>query len=62
MPRNNYKKANKVHVAIPNTLKRQFSVVVPNSYWCGGVTYIWTGNFWSYLAVSLDLFGRKIIG
>jgi putative transposase len=62
MPKHNCKKANKAHVAIPNILKRQFSVVVPNTYWCGDVTYIWTGNRWSYLAVVLDLFGRKIIG
>jgi putative transposase len=26
------------------------------------VTYIWTGNRWSYLAVVLDLFSRKVIG
>ncbi len=26
------------------------------------MTYIWTGSRWSYLAVVLDLFGRKVIG
>jgi len=61
-PKHNYKKANKEHVAIPNILERQFDVVEPNTYWCGDVTYIWTGTRWSYLAVVLDLFGRKIIG
>jgi putative transposase len=62
IPKHNYKKANKEHVAIPNILERQFAVVEPNTYWCGDVTYIWTGSRWSYLAVVLDLFGRKIIG
>lgn len=62
IPKHNYKKANKEHVAIPNILKRQFAVVEPNTYWCGDVTYIWTGNRWSYLAVVLDLFSRKVIG
>lgn len=26
------------------------------------MTYVWTGTPWSYLAVVLDLFGRKVIG
>jgi putative transposase len=62
IPKHNYKKANKEHVAMPNILERQFAVVEPNTFWCGDVTYIWTGSRWSYLAVVLDLFGRKIIG
>ncbi len=62
IPKHNYKKANKEHVAIPNILERQFDVIEPNTYWCGDVTYIWTGSRWSYLAVVLDLFGRKVIG
>jgi putative transposase len=28
----------------------------------GAVTYIWTGQRWSYLAVVIDLFARKPIG
>ncbi|MBL4821792.1 MAG: DDE-type integrase/transposase/recombinase [Gammaproteobacteria bacterium] len=30
--------------------------------WCGDVTYIWTGNRWSYLAVVMDLCSRKPVG
>jgi putative transposase len=30
--------------------------------WCGDVTYIWTRQRWSYLAVVLDLFARKPVG
>ena len=62
LPDHSYKKANQEHVAIPNTLDRQFSVAKPNQVWCGDVTYIWIGKRWAYLAVVLDLFARKPIG
>ena len=62
LPRHAYKKALQPHVAIPNELSRQFDVNAPNRVWCGDVTYIWTGQRWSYLAVVLDLFARKPIG
>jgi putative transposase len=32
-----------------------------NTYWCGDVKYNLTGNLWSYVAVVLDLFGRKLV-
>lgn len=47
---------------IPNLLKREFSVATPNRVWCGDITYIWTGSKWSYLAVVLDLFSRRVVG
>jgi len=50
------------HVAIPNELSGQFNVNSPNQVWCGDVTYIWTGQQWSYLAVVMDLFDRKPVG
>jgi putative transposase len=34
-------------------------VIAPNQVWCGDVTFIWTGQRWSYLAVVMDLFARK---
>jgi len=58
-PKHAYKKALQLHVAIPNELNRQFNVTVPNQAWCGYVTYIWTGQRWSYLAVVMDLFARN---
>ena len=30
--------------------------------WCTDVTYIWTGDGWSYLAVVLDFFARRPVG
>ena len=62
LPSHKYKKAPQEHVAIPNTLERQFAVNKPNKISCGDVTYIWTGNRWAYLAIVLDLFARKPIG
>jgi putative transposase len=62
LPKHAYKRATQEHVAIPNTLDRQFAVTEPDQAWCGDVTYIWTGNRWVYLAVVMDLFARKPVG
>ncbi len=61
-PQHRYKKTGNEYPEIPNKLNRQFDVVEPNTFWCGDVTFIWTGNRWAYLAVVLDLFSRKVIG
>ena len=47
---------------IPNHLDRQFNVAQPDEVWCGDITYIWTGSGWSYLAVVIDLFARRVVG
>lgn len=62
LPKHTYHKAQQEHTHIPNRLSRQFAVTEPNQVWCGDVTYIWTGQKWSYLAVVIDLFARKVIG
>ncbi len=62
LPKHSYKKTQQEHVHIPNRLNRQFAVTEPNQVWCGDVTYIWTGQRWSYLAVVIDLFARRVIG
>jgi transposase InsO family protein len=43
-------------------LQREFSPSGLNRVWTSDITYIWTRNGWSYLAVVLDLFSRKVIG
>ncbi len=62
LPSHKYKKAAQEHVAIPNTLERQFAVTKPDQVWCGDITFIWTGNRWAYLALVMDLFARKPAG
>jgi putative transposase len=57
-----YKSATIERPDIPNLLNREFDVDSPNQVWCGDITYIWTGNKWTYLAVVLDLFARRVVG
>jgi len=46
----------------PNVLRRRFDPSAPNKVWATDVTYIETGEGWSYLAVMLDLFSRRVVG
>ncbi len=46
----------------PNLLQRKFHAPRPNQAWVGDVTYIATGEGWSYLAILLDLHSRRIVG
>jgi len=46
----------------PNLLDRRFDVSLPNRFWTGDITYIWTDEGWLYLAVVIDLFSRQIVG
>lgn len=62
IPEHRYRKAEQLHLEIPNLLNRQFDVKAPNQAWCGDITYIWTGARWSYLAIVMDLFSRKPVG
>lgn len=46
----------------PNLLERRFSAAAPNQAWVGDITYVWTAEGWSYLAVLLDLYSRRVVG
>lgn len=52
----------KPSVVVDNTLDRQFDVDVPNSVWVTDITYIKTHEGFSYLAVVIDLFSRRVVG
>jgi transposase InsO family protein len=45
-----------------NILDRRFRVTEPNRYWASDITYIPTRQGWLYLAVTMDLYSRRIIG
>ena len=47
---------------VPSVLRRRFRPAAPNVAWVTDVTYIATDVGWSYLAVLLDLFSRRVVG
>lgn len=47
---------------IPNLVKRNFTVSLPDKVWVTDITYVRTWEGWLYVAVVLDLFSRKVIG
>ena len=49
-------------VVADNTLNRQFEVAAPDTVWVTDITYIRTHEGWSYLAVVIDLFSRRVVG
>lgn len=46
----------------PNLLNQDFVTNGPDRVWVGDITYIWTAEGWSYLAVVLDLYSRRVVG
>jgi transposase InsO family protein len=46
----------------PNLLEQNFTTSAPNQAWVGDITYIWTAESWSYFAVLLDLYSRRVAG
>jgi putative transposase len=49
------------HPIAENNLDRQFKVHQPSRVYVGDITYIYTQEGWSYLAVVIDLFSRQIV-
>ena len=52
----------KPSVVVDNTLDRQFDVIAPDTVWVTDITYIKTYEGFSYLAVVIDLYARRVIG
>jgi putative transposase len=46
----------------PNILRQDFNATGPNQKWGADISYIWTREGWLYLAVVIDLFGRRVVG
>jgi putative transposase len=45
-----------------NLLQRDFDVTQPDRAYVSDITYIWTSEGWLYLAVTIDLFSRLVVG
>jgi len=46
----------------PNRLGQDFCASRPNEIYVGDITYIWTKEGWLYLATTIDLFSRSVVG
>jgi transposase InsO family protein len=55
-------RADATHGTAPNVLARDFTASRPNQRWVTDITYIDTGEGWTYLAVILDLYSRRVVG
>jgi len=53
---------NKADPVAPNVLQRDFEAERPNLKWLADITYIATEEGWLYLAVTLDLYSRRVVG
>ena len=45
-----------------NLVNRSFNVSSPNHIWASDITVLWSGSGWLYLAITMDLYSRRIIG
>lgn len=50
------------HDGITDLVKQEFTVPTVNTVFSSDITYLWTKEGWSYLAVVLDVCSRKIVG
>lgn len=46
----------------PNLVERCFSTARPNMVWVSDITYIKTVEGWTYPAIVMDLYSRRIVG
>lgn len=50
------------HPIAPDRLNQDFQASAPNQVWVSDITYIPTDEGWLYLASTMDLFSRRIVG
>jgi len=50
------------HPIAPNLLNQDFTTDSPNRIWVSDITYIWTDEGWLYLATTMDLYSRAVVG
>ncbi len=50
------------HPVAPNILDQDFTASAPNQVWVSDITYIPTDEGWLFLASTLDLYSRKVVG
>lgn len=55
-------RANERHQVEANVLSRDFTASRPDERWVTDITYVWTDEGWSYLAVLIDLCSRAVVG
>jgi putative transposase len=53
---------NRSDAVAPNVLQRDFGAERPNGKWLADITYIPTEEGWLYLAATLDLYSRRVVG
>jgi transposase InsO family protein len=46
----------------PNLIAQDFTTSAPNQVWVSDITYVPTDEGWLYLASTMDLFSRAIVG
>lgn len=46
----------------PDLLGQDFTAEAPNRKWVQDITYLWSDQGWSYLAVVIDLYSRRVVG
>ena len=46
----------------PGLVKRDFTAAGPGQLWVAGITHVRTWAGWSYLAVALDAWSRRVVG
>ncbi len=49
------------HAVSDNLVKQQFNVSRPNQIFVSDISYVATNECWLYLAVTMDLFSRKVV-